>query len=95
MSVQSLMLRAVSCGKFHENVIFWIVRYLNHNYRLGILFLVGALKMNEILRELFLADNRLMPSDGIPLGNMLKINHRLSLLDLRNNHLQVETLKTN
>ncbi len=45
--------------------------------------------MNEILRELYLADNKLMPSDGIQLGNMLKFNHKLALLDLRNNHLQV------
>ena len=48
-----------------------------------------AIKMNEILRELYLADNKLMPSDGIQLGNMLKFNHKLALLDLRNNHLQV------
>ena len=52
-------------------------------------FSVAALKMNEILQELFLADNRLMPSDGIQLGNLLKYNHSLILLDLRNNHLQV------
>ena len=45
--------------------------------------------MNDILQELFLADNRLMPSDGIQLGNLLKYNHSLTLLDLRNNHLQV------
>lgn len=50
---------------------------------------VAALKMNEILVELFLADNRLMPSDGIQLGNLLKYNHKLQLLDIRNNHLQV------
>ena len=50
---------------------------------------VTAIKMNEILRELYLADNKLMPSDGIQLGNMLKFNHKLALLDLRNNHLQV------
>lgn len=52
-------------------------------------FAVAALKMNETLQELFLADNRLMPSDGIQLGNLLKYNHSLTLLDLRNNHLQV------
>jgi len=45
--------------------------------------------MNEILKELFLADNRLMPTDGIQLGNLLKYNHVLELLDLRNNQLQV------
>ena len=50
--------------------------------------------MNEILRELYLADNKLMPSDGIQLGNMLKFNHKLALLDLRNNHLQVYPTST-
>ena len=45
--------------------------------------------MNEVLQELYLADNKLMPSDGIQLGNMLKFNHSLQLLDVRNNHLQV------
>ena len=54
-----------------------------------LMILVTAIKMNEILRELYLADNKLMPSDGIQLGNMLKFNHRLTLLDVRNNHLQV------
>ena len=53
------------------------------------LFSVAALKMNEILKELFLADNKLMPSDGIQIGSLLKYNHTLELLDLRNNHLQV------
>ena len=50
---------------------------------------VAAIKMNDTLRELFLADNKLMPSDGIQLGNMLKLNHTLHVLDVRNNHLQV------
>ncbi|XP_069119075.1 protein phosphatase 1 regulatory subunit 37-like [Argopecten irradians] len=53
-----------------------------------LVILVAALKMNDILLELFLADNRLMPSDGIQLGNLLKYNHKLQLLDIRNNHLQ-------
>ena len=45
--------------------------------------------MNEPLRELFLADNKLMPSDGVQLGSLLKFNHKLKLLDMRNNHLGV------
>lgn len=53
------------------------------------LFTVAALKMNEVLQELFLAENKLMPTDGVQLGNLLRYNHKLSLLDLRNNHLQV------
>ena len=52
-------------------------------------FSVAAIKMNEVLEDLFLADNKLMPSDGIQLGNLLKFNHKLRLLDVRNNHLGV------
>lgn len=50
---------------------------------------VAALKMNETLKELFIGDNKLMSTDGIQVGNLLKFNHKLELLDLRNNHLQV------
>ncbi|CAE1236516.1 PPP1R37 [Acanthosepion pharaonis] len=53
-----------------------------------LVILVAALKVNEILQELFLGDNKLMASDGIQIGNLLKFNHKLQLLDLRNNHLQ-------
>ncbi|BFZ07926.1 hypothetical protein BsWGS_10965 [Bradybaena similaris] len=53
-----------------------------------LVILVAALKMNEVLQELFLAENKLMPTDGVQLGNLLRYNHKLSLLDLRNNHLQ-------
>ncbi|KAI8744502.1 protein phosphatase 1 regulatory subunit 37 [Biomphalaria glabrata] len=53
-----------------------------------LVILVAALKANETLQELFLADNKLMPTDGVQLGNLLRYNHKLSLLDLRNNHLQ-------
>ena len=45
--------------------------------------------MNEILKELFIGDNKLVSTDGVQVGNLLKFNHRLELLDLRNNHLQV------
>ncbi|XP_045172941.2 protein phosphatase 1 regulatory subunit 37-like [Mercenaria mercenaria] len=54
----------------------------------ALVILVAALKMNEILKELFLGDNKFMPTDGVQIGNLLKYNHRLELLDLRNNHLQ-------
>lgn len=53
---------------------------------------VAALKMNETLKELFLGDNKFMPTDGVQIGNLLKYNHKLELLDLRNNHLQVKGL---
>ena len=45
--------------------------------------------MNETLKELFIGDNKLMSTDGVQVGNLLKFNHKLELLDLRNNHLQV------
>jgi len=50
---------------------------------------VAAVKFNETLKELFVADNKLTPSDGVQLGSLLKTNHTLALLDLRNNLLQV------
>ena len=52
-------------------------------------FTVAALKMNETLTELSIGDNKFMPTDGVHIGNLLKYNHKLELLDLRNNHLQV------
>jgi len=51
---------------------------------------VAAVKFNETLKELFVADNKLTPSDGVQLGSLLKTNHTLALLDLRNNLLQVQ-----
>ena len=48
-----------------------------------------ALKQNHSVRDLYLAENRLIPSDAIHLGSMLKHNSGLKLLDLRNNHIQV------
>ena len=45
------------------------------------------LQMNETLRELYLADNRLQATDAIQLGNLLKYNYTLRLLDIRNNHV--------
>jgi protein phosphatase 1 regulatory subunit 37 len=53
-----------------------------------LMLLVAAIKFNETLRELFLADNKLTPSDGVQLGSLLKTNKTLSLLDVRNNLLQ-------
>ena len=54
-------------------------------------FAATALKLNEVLRDLFLADNKLMPSDGIHLASLLRFNHKLKLLDVRNNQLGVRT----
>ncbi|XP_038074777.1 protein phosphatase 1 regulatory subunit 37-like [Patiria miniata] len=50
--------------------------------------LLMALKQNNSVRDLYLAENRLVPSDAIHLGSMLKHNRGLKLLDLRNNHVQ-------
>lgn len=45
--------------------------------------------MNDVLSELYLGENKLTASDGIQLGNIMKHNSSLSLLDVRNNSLQV------
>lgn len=70
------------------------VLHLEYTYLSGrpLVILVAALKVNEILQELFLGDNKLMASDGIQIGNLLKFNHKLQLLDLRNNHFQDDGL---
>ncbi|XP_052766356.1 protein phosphatase 1 regulatory subunit 37-like [Mya arenaria] len=54
----------------------------------ALVILVAALKMNEVLKELFIGDNKFTATDGVQIGNLLKYNHKLELLDLRNNHLQ-------
>ncbi|KFO33589.1 Leucine-rich repeat-containing protein 68 [Fukomys damarensis] len=47
-----------------------------------------ALKMNMNLRELYLADNKLNGlQDSAQLGNLLKFNCSLQILDLRSNHV--------
>jgi len=51
-------------------------------------FSATALKMNVNLRELYLADNKLNGlQDSAQLGNLLKFNCYIQILDLRNNHL--------
>lgn len=50
--------------------------------------LAAALKFNDCLVKLYLADNRLGSSDSIQIGNLLRANLTLKLLDLRNNNLQ-------
>ena len=46
--------------------------------------------MNDTLSELYLGENKLVASDSIQLGNILKHNNSLTLLDVRNNSLQVK-----
>ncbi|NXK15052.1 PPR37 phosphatase, partial [Herpetotheres cachinnans] len=53
-----------------------------------LVLLATALKMNMNLRELYLADNKLNGlQDSAQLGNLLKFNCYIQILDLRNNHI--------
>ncbi|KFQ22890.1 Protein phosphatase 1 regulatory subunit 37, partial [Mesitornis unicolor] len=53
-----------------------------------LMLLATALKMNMNLRELYLADNKLNGlQDSAQLGNLLKFNCYIQILDLRNNHV--------
>ncbi|XP_070620771.1 protein phosphatase 1 regulatory subunit 37 [Erythrolamprus reginae] len=53
-----------------------------------LMLLATALKMNMNLRELYLADNKLNSlQDSAQLGNLLKFNCYIQILDLRNNHV--------
>uniref|UniRef100_A0A8C8AVH5 Protein phosphatase 1 regulatory subunit 37 n=1 Tax=Otus sunia TaxID=257818 RepID=A0A8C8AVH5_9STRI len=53
-----------------------------------LMLLATALKMNMNLRELYLADNKLNGlQDSAQLGNLLKFNSCIQILDLRNNHV--------
>lgn len=47
------------------------------------------MKFNENLQELWLGSNHLGPEDGQHLGSILRTNHTLRVLDLRDNNLQV------
>ncbi|XP_054154399.1 protein phosphatase 1 regulatory subunit 37-like [Oppia nitens] len=50
--------------------------------------LVAALKLNTNLRELYLGDNKICSADGVQIGNLLRANSCLDILDLRRNHIQ-------
>ncbi|KAM3616221.1 uncharacterized protein V6R79_014562 [Siganus canaliculatus] len=53
-----------------------------------LMLLATALKMNMNLRELYLADNKLNGlQDSAQLGNLLKFNYNIQILDLRNNNI--------
>ncbi|XP_035225893.1 protein phosphatase 1 regulatory subunit 37-like [Stegodyphus dumicola] len=53
-----------------------------------LVILVAALKLNNTLLELYLGDNKICSADGLQLGNLLRSNSTLELLDLRSNNLQ-------
>lgn len=52
------------------------------------MFLVAAMKFNENLQELHLGSNHLTTEDGQHLGSILRTNHTLRVMDLRDNNLQ-------
>lgn len=49
--------------------------------------------MNTCLQYLYLGDNKLCSGDAIQIGNLLRANSTLDLLDLRDNDLQDEGLE--
>ncbi|PRD29003.1 UNVERIFIED_CONTAM: Protein phosphatase 1 regulatory subunit 37 [Trichonephila clavipes] len=53
-----------------------------------LVILVAALKLNNTLLELHLGENKICSADGLQLGNLLRSNSTLELLDLRTNNLQ-------
>jgi protein phosphatase 1 regulatory subunit 37 len=54
----------------------------------GTFILMAAMKFNENLQELHLSRNHLGPEDGQHLGNILRTNHTLRVLDVSDNNLQ-------
>ena len=53
---------------------------------------VWGLRGNAMLQDLYLGHNKLTPEDAKLLNSLLKDNHTIRLLDLRNNRLQVLVL---
>ncbi len=53
-----------------------------------------ALKDNMLLKELYLCDNKIQPTDANYISSIIKDNKCLELLDLRNNNLQDSGLST-
>ena len=51
------------------------------------LYTVAAMKFNENLQEIWLGNNSLVTEDGQHLGNILRTNHCLKVLDLKDNSL--------
>lgn len=47
------------------------------------------MKFNENLQELHLANNCFLPEDAQNLGGILRTNHTLRVLDIRDNNIQV------
>lgn len=66
------------------------ILHLEHSNINGrfLIMLAAAMKDNEQIKELYLGDNKIQPSDGNPIATMIKENSCLEILDLRNNYLQ-------
>lgn len=66
------------------------ILHLEHSNITGryLIMLAAAMKDNEQIKELYLGDNKIQPSDGNPIATMIKENSCLDILDLRNNYLQ-------
>ena len=56
---------------------------------------VCAFKLNTSVKELYLGENNLSPSDGAHLYQLITGNATLELLDLRHNRLQVSKVPVN
>ncbi|XP_042911305.1 protein phosphatase 1 regulatory subunit 37 isoform X2 [Parasteatoda tepidariorum] len=54
----------------------------------ALVILVAALKLNSTLLELYLGENKICSADGLQLGNLLRSNYTLELLNLQTNNLQ-------
>lgn len=68
------------------------MNFLNKFLKLISWFIIlgGALQKNKILKELCLANNELNHNDAFHIGNVLKNNYHLQLLDISNNDIQDE-----
>lgn len=51
-------------------------------------FAVSSIKFNTSVRELYLGENKICSADCVQLGNLLRGNSYLNVLDLRNNLIQ-------
>ena len=54
-----------------------------------IALLAAGLRSNQSLQELYLSENRLSPTDATHLRALITLSQALTLLDVRNNNIQV------
>lgn len=79
-------------GKFLISLREWRLCFHVEQKVLNSIFLktiVNAIKDNECIKELYLAENKLLSTDGMYIGGFLKENRWLEILDLRLNQLNV------